>query len=149
MAQACPRLLRTFDRVVDLLAGRHAPAGRYVLTVGCRLAEEDHARSWRQFAHASHRSRTVCVAAEAEEALTEAELLGAFLHEAGHLIATDQRRAEHVKHRAGDGPTPETVQAEADAVILELTGLAICYNDRTCQSVDPAAFQQLEMSANG
>lgn len=52
----------------------------------CALADEEHKRSVRQYAHAFHKEGTICVA-KAFEDLPRGFQTGILLHEIGHYIA--------------------------------------------------------------
>jgi hypothetical protein len=78
----------------------------------CPLADDEHKKSRRQYAHTFHRKNTICTA-DAFEDLPEENQLGILLHELGHLEAGAQRRGE----------------AAANDAILQNTGIRVEYKD--------------------
>ena len=140
------RVASAVDRVNRLFAAMKISTGCPLQWKACPQAAMDHGWSARQFAHAGHRGAgVICFAIEAANLkLTDGEILGIVLHEAGHVIAELRKLPAHQALAVTSGPTPAAVQAEADLVIRELLGLPIVYTARTVESVDPAAFKELE-----
>lgn len=59
----------------------------------CRLADEEHAASRRQYAHVFHKADTICVA-DAFFDLPQTTQLALLLHEVGHRLAGMRAREE-------------------------------------------------------
>jgi len=98
----------------------------------CRAASTEHRKSWRQFAHAGHVKGAVCVAREAEDALTDLELVGMCAHELGHVVGDRLRFPAHSRPWRGE-KTPKRVQDEADKISELYFGIPIRYNRRRIQ----------------
>lgn len=98
----------------------------------CDLADRDHRKKWRQFAHSLHVPGFICFAREAAYEMTQREVFGMEAHELGHMVAMKLRLPEHRKPARGKG-TPKRVQDEADVVSALLFGIPIKYNRRTLQ----------------
>jgi len=96
----------------------------------CRVADQDHARKWRLFAHSNERPYTACWARAADTELTDKEILGIAFHELGHIVGETLGFPEHLKPIRGPG-TPWRVQAEADWIAQQVLGARIRYNRRT------------------
>lgn len=103
----------------------------------CEIADRDHKKKWRQFAHSNHKKLMVCFAKAAERELTDTELRGMIAHELGHLVALALQLPAHMSEDTGPRhhKTPKAVQDEADWVARELLGIQIRYNRRTLQDV--------------
>ena len=66
----------------------------------CKLADDEHRRSKRQYAHVGHYKRTVCVA-DAFYELPREYRIGILVHEVGHLLgAIDEEEADVLGIRA-------------------------------------------------
>ena len=91
------------------------------------MADRDHKKLWRHFAHSLHQQGEVCFARAAEKELTDEEMAGIMAHELGHIVA---ERLGLPAHKAAKkaGKTPKSVQREADAVSRDIFGLKIRYN---------------------
>jgi len=103
----------------------------------CPLADKQHRKSWRSFAHTNHSMYTVCFAKAAEKELTDLEILGVVAHELGHIVGTRLRYPEHAALR---NPPHWKLPAEEEAnriarEVLGFTGLRI--NQRTLQELRP------------
>jgi hypothetical protein len=110
----------------------------------CGVADRDHRREWRLFAHSGHFNFTTCFARAAELYLTDEELLGMSAHEISHLVADTLGYPEHVRSRTlRTNGTPWRVQAEADWVARRVLGLPITYNARTIQELTPAGVRRI------
>lgn len=128
------RLEILFGLVRDHAAARF-PWLSQVKTGFCPLADRDHAKKWRQFAHTKHRVYTVCFARAAEMSLTDEEILGMSAHELGHLVGIRLRYPEHSRPVTGRR-TPKPVQDEADRIAREVLGFeGLRYNKRTLQEL--------------
>jgi len=102
----------------------------------CAIADRDHKRKWRQFAHSNHYPMTVCFALDAERELTDAELRGLVGHELSHVVGETLGFPEHKKKRRGTGSgTPVAIQAEADWLATRVLGFKLRYNARTIQEI--------------
>lgn len=83
----------------------------------CRLADKDHKRSKRQYAHTYHYPWTICFAKAAKN-LKPREFAAIFAHEIGHLLAGP-----------GDGLPHAAVERAANRAANEYFGTKIRYRD--------------------
>lgn len=95
----------------------------------CPMADDEHRRSFRQFAHTSHVEGAVCFARAADKDATVAELVGLSAHELGHVAAEALGWPAHRK-RIKAGKTPAAVQREADRASKRILGIPLRYNKR-------------------
>lgn len=110
-----------------------------ILVRFCPLADDDHARTWRHFAHSGHGKDMVCLARAAEHELTDREIAGIIAHELGHIFAMRARLPAHMREpkKRYLVTTPKLVQDEADDVAREVFGFEIRYNRRTLEELAP------------
>lgn len=83
-----------------------------VAIIQCSLAQRDHARAKRQYAHTHHFTDTICVCREFW-ALPLSHITGILAHELGHLLA----------------PGDEHSEEEADNAFTEKFGIFISYRN--------------------
>lgn len=124
-------IARVFDAVIE----RASIALPWILKMsptGCAMADADHEKSWRQFAHTGCKKNKVCFARAAETELTREEMIGMVAHELGHVVGDELQLPEHSKPWKGT-KTPQAVQDEADAAALRFFGIAVRYNARSIQ----------------
>ncbi len=101
----------------------------------CDLADADHRKKWRQFAHTNHAVYTVCFARAAEDELSDEEILGMSAHELGHVVGKRLRYPEHTR-AIPSKKTPKKVQDEADRIAVKVLGFeGLRYNHRTLQEI--------------
>lgn len=134
--RAFRRIPRAFLRVRAVAAAVEPALARVRWTV-CHIADRDHRKKWRQFAHANHFPDVVCIAAAAETELRDGELLGLVAHEIGHVEQEAAGAPAHRRDYAGPG-TPKSVQDEANVVAREISrrmGMGFRYGSRTVQEM--------------
>jgi hypothetical protein len=132
-AKSISKLSRILSQVLEV-ARERSPWIPSVRIRHCPLADRDHRKKWRQFAHSLHVPGFICFAREAAHEMTEREIFGMTAHELGHIVAMKLKLPEHMKPARGQG-TPKRVQDEADTVAELLFGIPIRYNRRTLQEV--------------
>jgi len=102
----------------------------------CPLADAEHRKRWRQFAHTGHESHVVCFARAAQRELTDEEVLGMSAHELGHVVGIRLRYPEHTRAHPRSKGTPKVVQDEADRIAREVLGFSnLRYNLRTLEEL--------------
>jgi len=134
-----PRIRETFWLLSDhaLWMIPELPSRRIQI---CKLADTDHKKTWRVFAHTLHEEGTICFAAAAEEELTQEELAGIMAHEFGHLIAA------HLKWPGHNPSTPKWIQDKADQAVREILKLPLKYNNRKIQELSSPTILALIVS---
>lgn len=79
--------------------------GMRLRIVNCALAEKDHRRSKRQYAHTLHKPNAICVA-ESFWDLPDSHFYGILAHEIGHVIAA-KKGLDSEEHEADDAANEE------------------------------------------
>lgn len=122
------RVKAAFQAVKRQAASRLSWLGRVGLR-RCKAVEKEHAKKWRQFMHAGCTRFSVCVAAAAEDEMTDRELVGMLAHEFGHIVGDELGFPAHIRNPR----TPKAVQDEANWIAGKILGIRIRYNRRTLQ----------------
>ena len=97
----------------------------------CYLAEKDHAKSKRVFAHTGHKKNTICVCKDFYD-LPEDNMLGILWHEHGHIVA--EIFEDEPESFDWDWLTDDD-EVNADLVCYHLFGVPIHYDRRKIQVV--------------
>jgi hypothetical protein len=99
----------------------------------CFQADQEHAKSGRQYAHWGHRKNVVCVAHAIDE-LPDANKRGIFLHEFGHALddyfEPESEKEERIAAALDD---IEDDEDRADEIVSRLIGAKIDYDENNVQ----------------
>ncbi len=101
----------------------------------CVLADRDHEKEWRVFAHMGHEPGVVCWAKAAEEELFDEEILGISFHELGHVIAEKIGGLPGHGMKSRGGSTPQPMQDEANEIVRQFLRIPVYYNKRSLEEV--------------
>ncbi|MGI0147907.1 MAG: hypothetical protein ACREDF_00035 [Thermoplasmata archaeon] len=128
-----PGRVETLFRVARDYAALRVPWLKKAKFHICELADFQHTRAWRYFAHSGHLGvYTVCFATASEAELTDGEALGISAHEFGHLVAIKEHFPEHEFHLTRH----PHVEEEANRIARRVLGFrGLKYNLRTLEEV--------------
>ena len=124
------RLHRLFRAVYRWARWKCSRVPRLTLFVGCGMIERDRVRgNPRSFMHCGHITGRICVTAKAAK-LSDQQVLGAYFHEIGHLLAWDL--------------IGRSQQWDADRACLFLLGVRIKYGSGlVIERVSPSVVRRV------